>query len=250
MFNSGLNPKIKTLVTDLKSLSIGKYLKTTEFERNCINIGIENLWHQAYERAKNDRNWFSMNTDHQKYDCEEAMSFILNHLYQRDKVTLSNFLLNMLTGFIEWSNKLVDFKSVFEDLVLIDFQKEKLVDLKGVLEKKQVEWDKNEKQVKEKEVKKIKETSLNNYPPENLKMNKKKWIKLIAESKLEEVIDEVFEFSEEIEDYHILKDVVIQSSRMSELKMQFNQNVLSDENYRIEKNKIISALIDMINKIK
>lgn len=68
MPNAEINPKIKTLARDLKSLSLGKYLKTTEFERNCIHMGIEDLWHQAYEKAKNDRNWFSMNTDHQRYD--------------------------------------------------------------------------------------------------------------------------------------------------------------------------------------
>jgi hypothetical protein len=135
-------------------------------------------------------------------------------------------------------------------LTLIDFPNEKLTYLKNVIENKQTEWKEYEKELKGVEEKEIKKTIIKNYPPEKLKSNKKIWIKLISSSNLEEVIEAIYEFSEEVEDYHILKDVVIQSSRLSELKMQFNHNVLSNESYRIEKNKIISALIDMINKIK
>lgn len=191
-----------------------------------------------------------MNTDHQKYDTEEAMSLILNLFFQQEKESFNIFLSKMLEGFVKWSKVSINMKSVFEDLALVNFPDEKITALKEILEQKQIEWKESEKSEKQSKVEKAKVPAIKNYPPEKLKANKKKWIKLIAASKLEEVIEEIFEFSEEIEDYHILKDVVLQSSRMTELKMQFNQNVLSDESYRIEKNKIISALIDMINKMK
>ena len=74
---------------------------------------------------------------------------------------------------------------------------------------------------------------------------KKNWHKLIAKSEIEKVVDEIIDFGVENEN-----DIIALSSRWHSLKIKYHQGVTKADDFNIENNKIVHALLDFIKNLK
>jgi hypothetical protein len=242
-----INHKLKPLATDLKNIGIGRYLKTTDFERVCIMVGVENLWYQIYEDVKNECEDCSLATDYKEQNSEDTIIRIINILYDKNRVGLNFFLGTVLEAYINWSDSELFLEPIIEDLGLIEFPEETIQSLTQLFDAKKGSWKKQIQTVED--FSKIAKILIVNYPIDELKFNKKRWIELLAKSKLGNVIDEIIAFSELVEEHQeqIKEKVVPIARRLVELEKRDNQGVLSYESYCIEKNRINSALIDLIS---
>ncbi|MBL7967569.1 MAG: hypothetical protein JNK09_11260 [Prolixibacteraceae bacterium] len=112
-------PKLEPLISDLKELRIGDFLKSIEFKRYCISIGIEETWRNKLRMVETNRLYFSTGLDHESVDSIEVLVSILNQLYRVNELTFFDFVYEFLTKYTEWAKEDIDIKEITIDLNLL-----------------------------------------------------------------------------------------------------------------------------------
>jgi len=128
-------PKIKPLIEDIKSIHIGYYLKSNDFNRYVIELGIDELWNSAFKKAKSLRTYFSLGFDHDVFDSQDALILLLNDFFQKDFNFFSELLTKVLVGFIQHSEEFVKIDNIIKDLQLINFPETQIEEIKKTSEK-------------------------------------------------------------------------------------------------------------------
>ena len=236
-----IHPKLKPLVHDLKESGIRYFLASADFERDCIESGVANSWDSFYQQAVENRGFIATNFDHKAYDSENALIYLLEWAISLDdeQHQLNNYLSLILTCFIKWSPKELFFDDIFKDLKLLNINKNLISDIER-------SYAKHKLNVKKKLLKKQK-NSLKADTQKNISFveKKKNWHKLVSKSEIEKVVNEIIDFGVENEN-----DIIALSSRWHSLKIKYHQGVTKEDDFNIENNKIVHALLDFIKNLK
>ena len=112
-------PKIEPLISDLKSLKMGDFLKSIDYKRYLVQVGLEESWRNAFNYVKQNRGYFAVDLDHDYFDSLDAMVVILNHLFTNDRENFFLFICDLLLTYTEWSKQDLNTKNIITDLQLL-----------------------------------------------------------------------------------------------------------------------------------
>ena len=87
---------------------------------------------------------------------------------------------------------------------------------------------------------------LQNKPILKIKQEKKLWLKLVAEAKIKELVDELVEFGIENEE----NDFILISNRWYALQRDFQNGIIKRDDYDLENNKVTKSLINFVRDLK
>lgn len=240
------NSKIVPLTTDIRKLSIGYYLETSEFERLTVVNGFGSIWQQFYDYIKENRRGIIIGHNHKPGDCKNALILLIERLSETEKELLNKILFHTFKGFIEWNRNEVNLNEIFEDLELISFPKAWLDDLRDrFLEKNRIILDyKKLEQVHNKF-----DTKVKIKKSEILTVEKYEWIRLVEKAELEEVIKRISEYSKTQKNKSLRNEIINQSSRLYRIQKKAREGIIDIDTENREMNKINKAVLEIIDKI-
>lgn len=128
-------PTIEPLINDLNDLHIGYYLKTNQFKKFCVRNGIENIWSEAFTLAKDARTYFSLDLDHEPFDCQDALILLLNYYFNNNRVSFHEIVSRIVTDFVHWSSDKIDLTPIIEDFELLKFPDNFIRELQSIKDK-------------------------------------------------------------------------------------------------------------------
>jgi hypothetical protein len=228
-------PILMPLYKDTIDLGILEYFKTRNFERLCVKLGISGS--QGVIRLMNNPN----PDDYGKY---------LSHFFSGYSNPYFTAIADMLIGFLENSSELLDFKDIIVDIKVANFPQK---DIDRVVnsyynEHKPRFINENINNVNDQNITKTKQLEsnfLNIISIKDSSIQKKNWIKDISKAEIEKVVDEIIEYG--VDNNH---DIIALSSRWHSLKDKYNKGVMKEDDFGIENNKIVHALLDFIKNMK
>ncbi len=112
-------PKLEPLVNDLKNLSLGDFLKSNDYKRYIVKVGLEESWRNAFNHVKQNRGYFAVDLDHDYFDSIDAMVLILNHLFTKSRVNFYHYVHDILLTYTEWKKEDLKVKNIVNDLELL-----------------------------------------------------------------------------------------------------------------------------------
>ncbi|WP_069657762.1 hypothetical protein [Arcticibacter eurypsychrophilus] len=117
---------LEPLVNDLHGVHIGYFLKTNQFSKFMIRENLHIIWSQVYEQAVNDRTFFSFDMDHEPFDRQDALTLLLNLVYNQNRNLFFSLTYKIIELFNAWNNKSeqLPFDEVIDDFQLLEFPKE------------------------------------------------------------------------------------------------------------------------------
>ena len=113
-------PILEPLVSDLKNLRIGDFLKSNAYKRHLIKIGFEVSWRNAYNKVKANRRFLAVGFDHNYGDSIDTMVFVLNKLYTESRDSFYIYFYGLLSIYTEWSKEDLKIANIIEDLELLN----------------------------------------------------------------------------------------------------------------------------------
>jgi len=238
--------KVRPLITDIKSISIGYYLETSSFERLSIKNGFDSIWQQFYEYEKENRLGIILGHNHKPGDCKNALILIIKRLYVNEKELLHKILYHTFKGFLDWNFNEVNLENIFKDLQLLDFPENWLNELKRKYIAKNEIILKNRKHVE------LKENLLEGMEiqkGEILAAKKSEWLRLVEISELEETIKQLLEYCKNHPTGTIKDEVTNLSSRFHRIQRRVRKDIIDFDTENRELNKINNIIIQIIHKI-
>lgn len=113
-------PRLEPIVVTLMNLGLGNYLTSIDFKRLAIKNNFEETWSNAFKYVQNERLYLAIGiTDDNYFDSLDALTAILNMLYENNRLAFFNFIEVILFGYTEWSKKDLPVKDLLEDLELL-----------------------------------------------------------------------------------------------------------------------------------
>ena len=239
--NVQINPTLKPLIQELKDTQIKYYLVSTAFYRFCNENRLEEVWDQYYKIAKDSRNYFPMGTDYKPFDSEEALVILLNERFNLgDRKSFDWVLCLVLTSFINWSNKPINLDNIFKDLKQLNVDENYRVELKRAYDVHKFLYEKTES-IKVPLKSAERETKLISFNEK-----KKLWIKYIAKSEIQKVVDELIDFGIE----KGFDEFLILSNRWYSIQNDFHKGVIKREDFDLENNRIVQSLLNFVRNIE
>lgn len=254
--------KLKTLVNELKDLGIESFLISNEYTRICNEGGFGEVWNKTQYNIEFPLKFSGRYIN--KYDvCYEAFCQILNKFYLALIIdSFETYLSITLIGFLSYRNLGNRFEKVIQDLDFLKISIENKETIYQSYYQNVLRTVENERQRKKEEAKRQEEierkrllrnekknSSLNVKAPQieisSFDNKKKNWKLLISKAEIQKVADEIIEYGVENED-----DIIALSSRWNSLQIKYHKGVMKDDDFSIENNKIVQALIDLIKKLK
>lgn len=113
-------PKLEPIIASLKNLEMGYYLTSMDFKRFAIKNNFEEAWNNAFKYAQDERRFLAIGIiDHNYFDSLDALTALLNKLYEDKNRSFFYFIELILFGYTEWSKKDLSVKNILEDLELL-----------------------------------------------------------------------------------------------------------------------------------
>jgi hypothetical protein len=241
-----MDTQLKPLITDLKELSLGRYLASSLFERVTVKHGFDNIWDNAYEEAKKKYRVMMIGYDMKHLRSEEALYLLIDRSFRADRKFFDNLLNLIIKYYIEWIENEIDLENLFEDLELLKVPTNIIHELRAKYKGKM-------KIIKEREKVKIIEQEKDPSPKFEyqviIETKRIEWIDKISMAKIEEVIDDLKSFAMENNDEDLIMEVVNQSQRWYRLQRKVRDNIITLENEQLESNQINKAILSIINSI-
>lgn len=247
--------RLKLLVADLEKIDFASFLITIEFDRYCIENGIEELWDYFYQKivvvvVKSNFIFFT-----RKRHCYEALNLLLDHLFRLKPIKefrlkpikeFNDVIHILLEGFIQWNEKEINLDDIFKDLSLINFPEAALDNLKNLHQNKQEKIKTNQKNIIA-----HKEPDIVESPKNLVSQNQKEnWINKIAEDDVETVIDELKKLIAHKSYQNKQNEIVNLTSRWHRLEKSRMNNTQSFDEINRESNQINEALLSFIKNLK
>src|ERR1700761_5925483 len=119
-------PILEPLIEDLQHLHIGYYLKTNQFKKFMVREGWHDIWNKVYNQAKNARSYFSVDIDHEPFDCQDGLIILFNSAYQQNRELFYEMAFKIIRQFGDWDEKDIQlpFDDLLEDFDLLDFSQD------------------------------------------------------------------------------------------------------------------------------
>lgn len=113
-------PKLEPIIASLKNLEMGHYLTSMDFKRFAIKNNFEEAWNNAFKYAQDERRFLAIGMiDHNYFDSLDALTALLNKLYEDKNGSFFYFIELILFGYTEWSKKDLSVKNILGDLELL-----------------------------------------------------------------------------------------------------------------------------------
>jgi hypothetical protein len=131
-------PILEPLVKDLQDLHIGYYLKTNRFKKFMVKHGWHEIWNSVYNEAKKSRNYFSVDLDHEPFDCQDGLTILFNSAYNRNRDLFYEIVFEVIKQFGDWDEKEIQlpYDTLIEDFELIGFPQDFIEALGQIRNKK------------------------------------------------------------------------------------------------------------------
>lgn len=143
------NTKIQPLIEDVGRIIPGKFLVTTEYKRWLVEKDLDEVWAQCVHYIKENRSYFIMGYDHDANDAKEALGYLLNLIFEKQKGKLPAFLLSLLQFYAEEKSEYVEISDIKKDLLAAGYSQEDVTALDKILTPKHIEKKIEESQTKE-----------------------------------------------------------------------------------------------------
>lgn len=113
-------PRLEPIISSLKNLKMRYYLTSIDFKRFAIKNNFEEAWNNAFKYAQSERRYLAIGMiDHNFFDSLDALTALLNKLYEDKNGVFFSFVELILFGYTEWSKKDLYVKNILEDLELL-----------------------------------------------------------------------------------------------------------------------------------
>lgn len=154
------NTKIQPLIEDVGRIIPGTFLKSTEYKRWLVEHDLDGVWSQILNEVKSSRSFFAIGYDHDAADSKDTLGYLLNIIYEQRQDRLPDFLLELLSFYVEESSEFVDVKDVKKDLLAAGYTEEAVAVLDAVTIPEQIEEKIEEEQTQEQKVRTLEQAYL------------------------------------------------------------------------------------------
>lgn len=231
-YSSNIDTYLALIYKDSIDVGILEYFNTRNFERLT-------LAHSMVNRLTTNLN--------DEPNAENYAAF-LNNLQKGYSEPNHKFIFLFLIDFINAAKFKIEFEDILEDTKILREKDNERILLLSAYEQHKLKFDNkeisrfNEIQMQQKDIsiEKFIEKTLT-----EIETKKKNWIKSIAKAEIEKVVDEIIEYGVENEN-----NIIALSSRWHSLKSKYNKGVMKEDEFNIENNKIVHALLDFIKNLK
>jgi Effector-associated domain 11 len=230
-----LYKELDVFYTDLMELEISFYIESTHFSRLCITHEFLDIWEIYFDEAlsyeKDDFIPISVTNNN-------ALYLFFKDYIKKDFDKFQFYVMIILVDFIENSNSEINLNNVIKDLKLLKFNPIQLefIEITYLNHRKEKSLINKENLSKKDEVK---------LPNPSFGTKKKDWKKSISKSDIQKVVDDIIEFGVDNEN-----DIIALSSRWNSLQNKYHKGIMKDDDFGIENNKIVHALLDFIKNMK
>lgn len=108
------NTKIEPLREDLGRIITGDFLVSTAFKRWIVSIKLDKLWEQCLLEAQRNNGLFGFGSD--EYEASNALTLLLNTLFENNTEELVLFLNNLLHFYQDETKKYIDVSNIRLDM--------------------------------------------------------------------------------------------------------------------------------------
>jgi len=154
------NTKIQPLIEDLRRIVPGSFLKSTEYKRWLVECGLDELWAQLIDQMKSHRSFYAVGYDHEAGDAEDALGYLVNIIFEKKKVSLPSFLLDLLSFYANQKSVYVETTNIKKDLLAAGYSEEEVTVLDGISIPKPIEEKIEEEQTLEQKVRTLEKAYL------------------------------------------------------------------------------------------
>lgn len=112
------NTKIEPLREDLGRIITGDFLVSTAFKRWIVSIKLDKLWEQCLLEAQRNNGLFGFGSD--EYEASNALTLLLNTLFENNTEELVLFLNNLLHFYQDETKKYIDVSNIRLDMLAIE----------------------------------------------------------------------------------------------------------------------------------
>ena len=236
-YSPKIDPYLSPIYKESIDLGILEYLKSRNFERISVQYGIMSGARAKLIAESNQENYADF----------------LNSLQTGYTPPQHRFIVLFLADFINWLNYKVDLDNIIQDVKNLRVEIEARQKFRIAYEKYQKESVDFEIQRTERPIFPTKKLSLETEKKGEVKEKlfdgfgdlKIKWKKTIADGNIKVVVDEIIDYG--VEDDN---DIIALSSRWHSLKTKYHQGVTKEDDFIIENNKIVHALLNFIKNLK
>lgn len=108
------NTKIEPLREDLGRIITGDFLVSTAFKRWIVSIKLDKLWEQCLLEAQRNNGLFGFGSD--EYEASNALTLLLNTLFENNTEALVLYLNNLLHFYQDETKKYIDVSNIRLDM--------------------------------------------------------------------------------------------------------------------------------------
>lgn len=116
-----VEPTLKPLFANIKALKIGYYLHSNDFKLFMLGSNCDEFWNNCLKTANTSRRFYSLDyIDYEIY--EEAFMFLASDWFHNNEDNFDDFILNTLARFAVWSEVVLDFTFIYQELNKLQFE--------------------------------------------------------------------------------------------------------------------------------
>lgn len=119
--------KIEPILIELDSIIPSSYYIGTHFKKQCIKVGIDDVWKQYLDIAKKERHFttFGVGSGIKRLDANNALVLYSNRLFIENGVeAFFEFVLFLIDSYTSYCNKTIDVNELKECFMLIGVSEE------------------------------------------------------------------------------------------------------------------------------
>ena len=152
-----INTKIQPLLEDLGRIVPGEFLTSTQYKRWLVERNLDEVWSQCLSYVRDNRNYFMVGFDHDAADSKEALGYIVNLVFERQREKLPVFLRDLLSFYADDQSQYVDATEIEKDLMAAGYEKEDVLVLDGISVPHPIEERIQQEQTQEQKVRALEE---------------------------------------------------------------------------------------------
>lgn len=122
------NTQIEPLCEDLGRIIKKSFLIDTPFKRWIVSVQMNKLWEQCLLAAKRDNRYFGSN----EYEAGNALTFLLNHLYENDIKAFVSFICKLLGLYHDETKEYFDVSNLRLDMQAAGIKEELIKNLDNI----------------------------------------------------------------------------------------------------------------------
>ena len=125
--------KIEPLREDLRKLVPDDYLTTTSFKRWVVANNLQDVWNECLQYVKSKQTMIVVGYM-REIESGDALTLLLNHLYQTDVSNFGKFIVKLLTYYCQTEGKKLDVTDLRMDMLVVGIHENEIAGLDKLTE--------------------------------------------------------------------------------------------------------------------